>query len=65
MSSLIRIARDYDVTIVRSSDIDIRYDRRTARVIILDHMTGDIMVITDAMLLEAAESIETLRHSAL
>ena len=65
MSSLIRIARDYDVTVARSADIDIRYDRRTARVIILDHMTGDIMVITDDMLLEAAEAIETLRHSAL
>ncbi len=65
MSSLNRIARDYDVTVARSADIDIRYDRRTARVIIMDHMTGDIMVITDAMLLEAAEAIETLRHSAL
>lgn len=65
MSSLIRISRDYDVTIARSSDIDIRYDRRTSRVIFLDHMTGDIMVITDSMLLEAAEAIETLRHSAL
>ena len=65
MSSLIRIARDYDVTVARSADLDIRYDRRTAREIIMDHMTGDIMVITDAMLLEAVEAIETMKHSAL
>ena len=65
MSSLTRIARDYNVTVARSADSDIRYDKRTARVILLDHMTGDIMVITDTMLLEAAEAIEILRHSAL
>ncbi len=65
MSNLIRIARDYDVTIARSSDIDIRYDRRTCRVIIMDHMTGDIMVISETMFIEAADAIETMKHSAL
>lgn len=65
MSSLIRIARDYDVTVARTSDIDIRYDRRTGRVIIMDHMTGDIMVLSESMFIEAADAIETMKHSAL
>lgn len=65
MSSLIRIARDYDVTVARTSDIDIRYDRRTGRIIIMDHMTGDIMVISETIFIEAADAIETLKHSAL
>lgn len=55
----------HDVLVARTADIDIRYERRTDRVFICDHMTGDMMIITGEMLEEAQIAIEILKHSAL
>ena len=52
----------HDVLVARTADIDIRYERRTDRVFICDHMTGDMMIITGTMLEEAQAAIEVYKH---
>lgn len=55
----------YDVLVARTADIDIRYTVATDRILIVDHMTGEIMSLTGDLIIEAAEAIEILKHSAL
>lgn len=55
----------YDVLVARTADIDIRYTVATDRILIVDHMTGDIMPLSGDLIIEAAEAIEVLKHSAL
>ena len=55
----------YDVLVARTADIDIRYTVATDRILIVDHMTGEIMPLTGDLIIEAAEAIEILKHSAL
>lgn len=58
-------ANQYDVLVARTADIDIRYTVATDRILIVDHMTGEIMSLTGDLIIEAAEAIEILKHSAL
>ena len=62
----------YDVLVARTADIDIRYTVATDRILIVDHMTGEILSLTGEILsltgdliIEAADAIEVLKHSAL
>lgn len=55
----------YDVLVARTADIDIRYTVATDRILIVDHMTGEIMSLTGDLITEAADAIEVLKHSAL
>ena len=55
----------YDVLVARTADIDIRYTVATDRILIVDHMTGEIISLTGDLINEAAEAIEILKHSAL
>ncbi len=58
-------ANQYDVLVARTADIDIRYTVATDRILIVDHMTGEILSLTGDLIIEAAEAIEILKHSAL
>lgn len=58
-------ASQYDVIVARSCDIDIRYTVATDRILIVDYMTGEILSLTGDLIIEAAEAIEVLKHSAL
>ncbi len=58
-------ASQYDVLVARTADIDIRYTVATDRILIVDHMTGEIISLTGDLINEAAEAIEILKHSAL
>lgn len=60
-----RKSNQYDVLVARTADIDIRYTVATDRILIVDHMTGEIMSLTGDLIIEAAEAIEILKHSAL
>ena len=55
--------RDY--VVARDKDIEIRYEPETDRVILIDSMTGDVMVVRGDRFREAAATIETMCHSAL
>ena len=58
-------ASQYDVLVARTADIDIRYTVAIDRILIVDHMTGEIMSLTGDLIIETAEAIEILKHSAL
>ncbi len=55
----------YDVLVARTPDIDIRYTVATDRILIVDHMTGEIISLTGDLINEAADAIYVLKHSAL
>ena len=55
----------YDVLVARTADIDIRYTVATDRILIVDHMTDEILYLTGDLIIEAADAIEVLKHSAL
>ena len=55
----------YDVLVARTTDIDIRYTVATDRILIVDHMTGEIISLTGDLINEAADAIYVLKHSAL
>jgi len=57
------VTRDY--VVARELDIDIRYEPSTERVFLVDTFTGELMVVKYETLEEAADTIETLRKSAL
>lgn len=57
------MARDY--VVARELDIDIRYEPTTDRVFLIDTFTGELMVLKYETLEEAADTIGTLRKSAL
>ena len=57
------MTRDY--VVARELDIDIRYEPTTDRVFLIDTFTGELMVLKYETLEEAADTIETLRKSAL
>ena len=63
--SMIPKTSQYDVLVARTADIDIRYTVATDRILIVDHLTGEIMPLTGKLIIEAAEAIEILEHSAL
>ena len=54
-----------EMLVARDPYIDIRYEPMTDRAFIVDTDSGEMIVVRGALVVDAADTIETLRKSAL
>ena len=54
-----------DMLVARDPYIDIRYEPMTDRAFIVDTDSGEMIVVRGALIVDAADTIEVLRKSAL
>lgn len=54
-----------DMLVARDAYIDIRYEPFTDRAFVLERDSGEMVVVRGSLVVEAADTIETLRKSAL
>jgi len=54
-----------DMLVARDHYIDMRYEPMTDRAFIVDTDSGEMIVVRGALIVDAADTIEVLRKSAL
>ncbi len=60
-----RYMRGQDMLVARDAYIDIRYEPLTDRAFVVDRDSGEMVVVRGPLIVDAADTIETLRKSAL
>lgn len=54
-----------DMLVARDPHMDIRYEPLTDRAFVLDRDSGEMVVVRGSLIVDAADTIEVLRKSAL